>query len=296
MAVQQQMEKMVEALKENTVQTASIQNGQQRRFLDNIETALLKTHAQVENNVKELQQTVNDFAKLMAEQSQQMNQNQQLANKQFGEQTAQVVEQLRQQLQAMIAQTNSAATAMQSAVASMRDVTKDNTQRMETSAGVLSLAAEQFAKAGQDVNGIMKQTNAATGKLANTTTALNTAANTVQTALEDYQKAGQTLGPMVEALKITVETAKKEASVSQGLVNQIQQSAEQLQQAQSAVDGIFQAVCNELANAHREFADNVERGLKTSNTAYQKELKTAVDYLKSAIQDLGDLVDELPKR
>jgi len=295
MTLQHQLETMVEALKENTVQTASIQNGQQRRFLDNIETALLKTHSQVENNVKELQQTVNDFAKLMAGQSEQMNQNQQLANKQLGEQTAQVVEQLRQQLQAMILQTNTAASAMQSAVASMRDVTKDNTLRMETSAGVLSLAAEQFAKAGHDVNGIMQQTNAATGKLANTATALNTAANTVQTALVDYQKAGQTLGPMVEALKAIVETAKKEASVSQTLVNQIQQSTQQLLQAQSSVDGIFQAVCDELANAHQAFADNVVQGLKTSNTAYQKELQTAVDYLKSAIRDLGDLVDELPK-
>jgi len=214
----------------------------------------------------------------------------------LAEQANRLIEQLSQQVQAMIAQTNSAVSSMQASVATMRDVTKDNMLRMENSAGTLALAADNFAKSGNSVSGVMQQANAATDKIAATSQTLNTAASTVQTALSDYNNAGKTLAHMVEELKATVEAAKQDAKVSQSLVNQIKQSAEHLQQAQSSVDGIFKEVCDELANAHEEFANNVVKGLKSSNTAYQKELKDAVDYLKSAIEELGEVAEKIPAR
>lgn len=132
--------------------------------------------------------------------------------------------------------------------------------------------------------------------MATTSVALNVAATTVQTALTDYSSAGKAMSKMVEELKATVEVAKKDATVSQSLVNQIKQSAEHLLQAQSSVDGIFKEVCDELANAHEVFANNVVKGLKSSNTAYQKELKDAVDYLKTAIEELGEVAEKIPVR
>jgi len=69
-----------------------------------------------------------------------------------------------------------------------------------------------------------------------------------------------------------------------------------LQQAQSKVDDIFKEVCDELANAHEEFTGNLVKAVKSSNTAYQHELKNAVDYLKSAIEDLGDVAETIPAR
>ena len=199
-------------------------------------------------------------------------------------------------VQVMIEQTNNAVSSMQASVASMRDVTKDNTQRMENSAGTISVAADNFAKAGGSIAGVIQQTSKVTDKMATTSVALNAAAVTVQTALNDYNTAGKVMSQMVEELKATVEAAKKDATVSQSLVNQIKQSAEYLQQAQSSVDGIFKEVCEELANAHEEFASNVVKGLKSSNTAYQKELKDAVDYLKTAIEELGEVAEKIPVR
>jgi len=196
----------------------------------------------------------------------------------------------------MTTQTNNAVASMQASVTSMRDVTKDNTQRMENSAGTLSLAADNFSKAGNSVAAVIQQTSTVSDKMATTSVALNVAATTVQTALADYSSAGKAMSQMVEELKATVEIAKKDASVSQSLVNQLKQSAEHLMQAQSSVDGIFKEVCDELGNAHEVFANNVVKGLKSSNTAYQKELKDAVDYLKTAIEELGEVAEKIPVR
>ncbi len=294
--VQQQLQVMVDALKENALQAASAQNGQQRRFFENMQTTLVSISEKVENTVNSLNKTVTDFVDLMTQQAEQSSQSHHTTQQQLAEQANRLIEQLSLQVQAMTAQTNNAVASMQAAVAAMRDVTKDNTLRMENSAGTLSLAADNFAKAGNSVAGVIQQTGTVTDKMATTSIALNTAAVTVQTALSDYSTAGKVMADMVEALKATVEAAKKDATVSQALVNQIKQSAEQLQQAQSSVDGIFKAVCEELANAHEVFASNVVKGLKSSNTAYQKELKDAVDYLKTAIEELGEVADNIADR
>ena len=294
--VQHQLQVMVEALKDNAVQTASTQDEQQRRFLNNTESTLASISEKVERTVTNLNKTVTDFVDLMTKQAQQSTQSHQTTQQQLAEQANRLVEQLSQQVQAMTTQTNNAVASMQASVTSMRDVTKDNTQRMENSAGTLSLAADNFSKAGNSVAGVIQQTSTVSDKMATTSVALNVAATTVQTALADYSSAGKAMSQMVEELKATIEIAKKDASVSQSLVNQLKQSAEHLLQAQSSVDGIFKEVCDELGNAHEVFANNVVKGLKSSNTAYQKELKDAVDYLKTAIEELGEVAEKIPVR
>lgn len=281
---------------EYQVQTASENHQRQQvAFADQSQQAITTLTEKMTGALATIDDNLSKASDDLAERSKQTAQAHLKIEQHLLSQAKQLIEGMTQQIDTLANESKQAVSVMQTCVSTLRDTSDSSGKRLESSSQILSLAADNFAKAGNSVSGVTQQADAATGKLATITNALNAAANTVQTALTDYQKAGQTLGQMVEALKTTVETAKKEASVSQGLVNQIQQSAEQLQQAQTAVDGIFQAVCDELANAHREFANNVVQGLKASNTAYQQELKTAVDYLKSAIQDLGDLVDELPK-
>ena len=263
---------------------------------DMVQYSQSETNDQMQQSLKIISEKVSS----MAGQLEQQAKNAASAHSEQQERLAQVASTLTSdltaQVQVMIEQTNNAVSSMQASVASMRDVTKDNTQRMENSAGTLSVAADNFAKAGSSVASVIQQTGTVTDKMATTSVALNAAANTVQTALKDYNTAGKVMSQMVEELKATVEAAKKDATVSQALVNQIKQSAEHLQQAQSSVDGIFKEVCEELANAHEEFANNVVKGLKSSNTAYQKELKDAVDYLKTAIEELGEVAEKIPTR
>lgn len=269
-------------------------------FVSQLRDMVQSSQSETNDQLQQALEVMSEKITTMAGQLEQQANNAANTHKNQQEQLAQVASTLTSdlttQVQSMIEQTNNTVSSMQAAVASMRDVTKDNTQRMESSAGTLALAADNFAQAGNSVSGVIQQTNTVSDKMATTSIALNNVASTVQTALNDYNNAGKVMAQMVEELKTTVETAKNEASVSQSLVNQIKQSAEHLLQAQSSVDGIFKEVCDELANAHEEFASNVVKGLKSSNTAYQKELKDAVDYLKTAIEELGEVAEKIPVR
>lgn len=269
-------------------------------FVSQLRDMVKTSQSETNDQLQQALEVMSEKITTMAGQLEQQVNNAANTHKNQQEQLAQVASTLTNdlttQVQSMIEQTNNAVSSMQAAVASMREVTKDNTQRMENSAGTLALAADNFAQAGNSVSGVIQQTSTVSDKMATTSIALNNVASTVQTALNDYNNAGKVMAQMVEELKATVETAKNEASVSQSLVNQIKQSAEHLLQAQSSVDGIFKEVCDELANAHEEFTSNVVKGLKSSNTAYQKELKDAVDYLKTAIEELGEVAEKIPVR
>jgi hypothetical protein len=295
-AMQQQLGGMIDVMKEQSAQSEAVNAEQQKNLSEHTQNTVAALSSKVEDTLTNLDDKILNFTAQLAEQSKQTAQSHLKIEQHLINQARQLIEPLTQQVEAMVNQSNQAVSVMQTCLTTLRDVTKDNTQRMESSAGTLSLAADNFAKAGSSVASVIQQTGIVTDKMATTSVALNASAATVQTALKDYNNAGRVMSQMVEELKATVEAAKKDATVSQALVNQIKQSAEHLQQAQSSVDGIFKEVCQELANAHEEFANNVVKGLKSSNTAYQKELKDAVDYLKTAIEELGEVAEKIPAR
>lgn len=287
---------MTEQLEKQAQIAADNHNQQQKNLSEYTQNSITALSDKVEHTLKNLDEKMLDSTAQLAEQSKQTAQSHLKIEQHLISQAKQLIEPLTQQVDTLVNNSNQAVESMQSCVTTLRDVTKDNSQRMENSAGTLSLAADNFAKAGVSVAGVIQQTSTVTDKMATTSIALNTAANTVQTALNDYNTASKVISQMVEELKATVETVKNEASVSQSLVNQIKQSAEHLLQAQSSVDGIFKEVCKALAEAHEEFTKNVKSGLVSSNVAYQKELRDSVDILKSVIDDLGDLAEKIPAR
>ena len=295
-AIQQQLVAMVDSLKESSTRTNAANEQQQKQFVQNSQHALDAIANKFENTVANIDQKMSGFVDLLAKQTDQASSSH-LANQQrLSEQANRLIEQLSQQVQALLAQNGTAVSSMQASVSALREVTSDATRRLEGSADTLSLAADNFAKAGNSVNGVMQQANALGDKMTATSVSLNHAASAVETALEDYDNAGKAMTQMVVELKNIVSVAKQDASVSQSLVDQIKKSAEHLLQAQSQVDGIFKQVCDALGDAHEAFAKNVENTLKKSNTAYQKELKDAVDYLKSAIEELGEVAEKIPTR
>lgn len=295
-AMQQQLNGMIDAIQEQSKLSSTLNSEQQNAISQHTKTTVEALSAKVEIVMDQVDKKMSGMMEFANKQAELSKQSHQAIQQNMAEQTKLLIEQLSEQLRTMIAQNNSAVSSMQTSISSMRDITKDNTQRMETSASTLALAADNFAKAGNSVSSVMQQTSTIAEKMSGTALTLNNAATTVQTALTDYNQASQAMSQMVQELKTTIEIAKQDASVSQNLVSQIKQSAEHLQQAQSSVDRIFQAVCDELANAQEEFSKNLIAALKSSNTAYQKELKDAVDYLKSAIEELGEVAEKIPAR
>ncbi len=295
-SIQTQFSEMVQALQVQNAETAMANEETQARMARNSNQAIHGLADKVEKTVGNLDGKLSDFIDMLRMQIESTASTQKEVQHEITERVRIAIELLTNQVQALVAETNRSVDSMQRATSAMRDITGDATRRMENSAETLSIAADDFAKAGNSVTGVMGQAGQVGEKLSSTAGALSSAAAVVNTALTEYQGSRDAITRMVTELKVVVDAAKQEATVSQSLVNQITRSAEQLEKAHSSVEGLFAGVCDELAKAHDVFAQNVESTLKKSNGAFQKELKDAVDYLKTAVEELGYVAEAIPAR
>lgn len=295
-SIQAQFAEMVQTLQVQNAETAMANEETQNRMAQNADKAIHGLADKVEKTIGNLDAKMSDFVGMLKQQIESTASTQKEVQHEITERVRVAIELLTNQVQALVAETNRSVVSMQGATAAMREITGESTRRMENSAETLAIAADDFAKAGSSVSGVMTQAGQVGEKLSTTAGSLSSAAAVVNTALTDYQASREAITRMVSELKVVVDAAKQDATVSQSLVNQITRSAEQLEKAHSSVEGLFEGVCNELARAHDAFARNVEDTLKKSNGAFQKELKDAVEYLKSGIDELGVVVDGIPPK
>lgn len=295
-SIQSQFSEMVQALRVQNAESAMVNEETQTRMAQNADKAIHDLANNVEKTVSNLDAKMSDFIGMLRQQIESTATTQKQVQHEITERVHIAIELLANQVQALVAETNRSVASMQSVSAAMREITSDSTRRMENSAEILTIAADDFAKAGNSVSGVIGQAGQVGDKLSTTAGALSSAAAVVNTALTDYRASREAIIRMISELKMVVDAAKQDATVSQGLVNQITRSAEQLEKAHSSVEGLFAGICNELGQAHEVFAQNVEATLKKSNGAFQKELKDAVDYLKTAVEELGDVAEAIPAR
>ncbi len=295
-SIQTQFAEMVQALQVQNAETAMATEETQNRMAQNADKAIHGLADKVEKTIGNLDAKMSDFVGMLKQQIESTASTQKEVQHEITERVRVAIELLTNQVKALVAETDRSVASMQGATAAMREITGDSTRRMENSAETLAIAADDFAKAGTSVSGVMTQAGQVGEKLSTTAGSLSSAAAVVNTALADYQASREAITRMVGELKVVVDAAKQDATVSQSLVNQITRSAEQLEKAHSSVEGLFEGVCNALADTHDNFARNVEDTLKKSNGAFQKELKDAVDYLKTAIEELGEVAETIPGR
>ena len=295
-SIQAQFSEMVEVLQVQNAASAIANEETQTRMAQSADKATHNLADKVQETISNLDAKMSDFVGMLKQQVESAAASQKDVQNEITGRVQVAIELLTNQVQALVAETNRSVVSMQSITTAMREITIDATRRMENSAETLSIAADDFAKAGNSVTTVMGQAGQVGEKLSTTAGALSSAATVVNTALTEYQASRDAITRMVSELKVVVDAAKQDATVSQSLVNQITRSAEKLQEAHSSVEGLFEGVCNELAKAHDAFAKNVEATLKKSNGAFQKELKDAVDYLKTAVEELGDVVETVPAR
>jgi molecular chaperone GrpE (heat shock protein) len=77
-------------------------------------------------------------------------------------------------------------------------------------------------------------------------------------------------------------------------VAQVEAAANALEAAHSETTKHLEELTQMLGEAHEEFAASIKRTLKDGSTAFHQELATATNHLRGAIEDLGDVLDNLP--
>lgn len=193
------------------------------------------------------------------------------------------------------------ADAVQRAEASMRDTigrikvsTDSHLDRMSTGAERLLGASDRLSdnlalmKSSSDgLTGTADRLNVAAG-------ILSTALSATQQALGDQKIVRDALAKMVADLRATIDSAKREAVVTSDLVAGLQKASQRLTEAQSASVANLEEATQAIGDAHGAFAKQVEITLRDGNRVFHEELAQATGLLKGAIQDLGDVLDNLP--
>ncbi len=162
--------------------------------------------------------------------------------------------------------------------------------------GAVNSAAGQLQSAGQGVGRAADTFAGASGQLVAAAASLTAAAMEAGEVMREQGRSREAFALMLGDLKTVMENARREASLTSELVARMEAAGSALAGAQGEARDYLEGVSRVLAEAHGSFADNLERTLRQGNTQFHKELATAVDYLKGAIEELGDTLETLASR
>lgn len=192
------------------------------------------------------------------------------------------------------------AEAVQRAEAAMRETVERIKSSTDSHLDRISAGADRLMGASDRLSdnlGLMKSNSdgltASAERLNTASSTLATALAATQQALGDQKSVRDALAGMVSDLRLTVENASREAALTSDLVNGIQQASQRLSEAQEVSVARLEDATSAIGDAHGAFAKQVEVTLRDGNRAFHEELAQAVGLLKGAIQDLGDVLDNV---
>jgi hypothetical protein len=239
------------------------------------------------------------LAELMAgirEQSGQANRELGARQAQLAKLTGTAVGEISSQVNVLASEMRQASEAMRSSVASLSQITRESLAAFGSGAASLNSAVESFAQAGRGVSGTMAMAGKATERITLASANLTEAAAGVKAVMEDYGTMTRAFGSTVVELRGVIETARREASLASHIVERMEQAAEQLGIAELRAGEYLHGVTEVLASAHTEFAGNIERTLRKSNSQFHEELSKSVSLISGAIQDFGDVLDSVMEK
>lgn len=188
-------------------------------------------------------------------------------------------------LESLLSQT---AVALQQAVAELRRVA---VQLESAGRSSVETAASRLDSAGQGIGQASVTFTDASREILSATQSLGAAANAAAEVLHDHRAARESFARMLGDLRDTVTVARRDAALTIPLVGQLEAAAGKLGTAERQAESYLQGVSDVLTQAHAAFARNIEQTLQQGNSQFQREIATAVDYLRGAIEELGEVLE-----
>jgi len=214
----------------------------------------------------------------------------------IAKETGSAVSTISSQVEQLVAQSVEVSRSLQESVKALSSATADSITRMNSGAELLYIASSDFAKAGQGVTETIKLSGPAVEKIHAVSQSLLAASKATEQVTSEYARTRDSFSLIVSDLRGTIENAKREASLTAEVVKALREASEQLTVAERQAQEYLAGISEVLGKAHQAFADSVERTLRTGNAQFHKELSDAVGLLSGGIQDLGDLLENLPSR
>lgn len=271
---------------------------QMRRLMEQMKESVAKSQGESADATArllgQLGDTTGNLVRTLQDQAQIAQQEHTGRQVEMAAQTADMLGRQSEQVARLTEAVQQASAAMRDAVERQQAATNANVERMGLGAERLFGASDRLSdnlgtmRTASDGLGTMaERLNSASGTLSSTLIA-------TQQTLGDQKAVRDALATMVTDLRTTVENAKREASLTSTLVDSLQLASQRLTEAQRTADTYLEGVTDVLGEAHGAFAKQMEITMREGNRVFHEELAHATGLLKGAIQDLGDVFDNLP--
>jgi DNA anti-recombination protein RmuC len=198
------------------------------------------------------------------------------------------------QVEQLIVQSMQTTQGLQASVSALTASTGDSIAKMNSGAELLCTASSDLARAGTRVAESLRLASGTVEKMREAADSLTAASSTTRQVSSEYARLCDVFAGMVTDLKGTVDNARREAGMTGEVLANLKRGADQLSQAEKRAADYLAEINNVLAKAHDAFAVNIEKTLRSANGDFHKHLSEAVGHLSGGIQDLGELLEQIP--
>jgi len=209
----------------------------------------------------------------------------------LAEQSISIMGEITNQLRTLAGEMRQAGEVTRDSATNLAYITKESTELFNAGAHTLQVSFKDFTKASGMVSTSMQAIEKASATIQGASSNLAQATIGVKDMMDEHARTSDIFARIVSELRSTIENARHEASMTTQIVARIQKATEQLGIAQNKAEEYLHGLTDVLAQAHAEFAGNIELTLRKSNTQFHEELSRAVSLVSGAIQDFGDVLD-----
>lgn len=275
-------------------------NQEMRKFIGSIsnivEDSQRNSSQKLHETLSQLEEKVSEVIAQLRQESDAASESQEKRQQRFEALTDKMVNDLSLQIEALIKVSTETSYSLKNSVSLLANATDNAIFEMSHGAEILSNAAKDFAVAGQTVSMTMHDTAQTMDKLKYASDTINSTTSSLKDSLSIYYETNKKFSEITSQLNSIFENARRDGTMTSKIVAQFESAAQKLEIAQIKAEEFIKDIQEVLLKTHEEFSLNIGKTLREGNRSFQDELRQAVDIVSSAIKDLGDTLEEFPRR
>lgn len=253
------------------------------------------TQKQLAYSVNEVQKNVKHLLTEMQEERRQTSELDRNRQDEFQQKSLGFVTQVESQVSGLIEKVAETTAALKDNVSALNSTTINAIEKLNEGAQMVSLAADDFTKAGEKITGVMQEAEALFGQLNHTGQVLSESTKSVQGALQSFASGQERFTAMVEALRSIIDQAKEDAGMNKDVVADMRKMVESFGVLKDDMDEFVDGVATLLEEKLGRFREDMGK----HNAEFHKHLSDAVKLLGNAIQAqsaaTGQLMDMMAR-
>lgn len=293
------MSERVKALMEDMETRQAKLNSEIASFVEaikeQVQTGNETTQKQLAYSVNEVQKSVKTLLSDMQEERRQASEVDRTRQDEFQQKSLGFVTQVEGQVSNLIEKVAETTAALKENVAALNSTTINAIEKLNEGAGMVSMVADDFTKAGERITGVMKEAEALFGQLNQTGKVLSESTRSVQGALQSFASGQEKFTAMVEALREIIDQAKEDTGMNKQVVADMRKMVESFGVLKDDMDEFVDGVSTVLEEKLKRFREDMGK----HNAEFHKHLADAVKLLGNAIQaqsaSTGQLMDMMAR-